>query len=198
MTGFVVQGHICGFNNQMHLHLSRFIWNAAQTISWSGLSDRIYIRLECVSESIYTWSFHDRIAIPSEKTHEVTRCKQALNVGFIKLCVCTVYKSVHVTTGRRLHADCKRTVSVSSWKVGSSGRVILKEKWWKCESEWRGTMSSEVMGPDALGQVSRWIRTPRTAGARLRTRDTDPLSLLWVWSPDPPCTFCRPEAQINS
>ncbi len=31
-----------------------------------------------VSEGIYTCFFHDRIAIRSEKTHEVTRCKQAL------------------------------------------------------------------------------------------------------------------------
>ncbi len=38
----------------MHLHLSSFVWIAAQTTSWSGLSDRIYIRLECVSEGIYT------------------------------------------------------------------------------------------------------------------------------------------------
>ncbi len=59
----------------MQLHLSSFVWNAAQTTSWSGLSDRIYIRLEYVSEGIYTWSFHDRIAIRSEKTHEVTRWK---------------------------------------------------------------------------------------------------------------------------
>ncbi len=57
----------CGFNNQMRLHLSSFVWNAAQTTFWSGLSDRIYIRLECVSEGIYTWSFHDRIDIRSEK-----------------------------------------------------------------------------------------------------------------------------------
>ncbi len=28
------------------------------------------------SEGIYTWSFQDRIAIRSEKTHEVTWCKQ--------------------------------------------------------------------------------------------------------------------------
>ncbi len=27
----------------MHLHVSSFVWNAAQTTSWSGLSDRIYI-----------------------------------------------------------------------------------------------------------------------------------------------------------
>ncbi len=39
----------------MHLHLSSFVWNAAQTTSWSGLSDQIYIRLECDSEGIYTW-----------------------------------------------------------------------------------------------------------------------------------------------
>ncbi len=58
---------LCGFNNQMHLHLSSFIINAAQTPSWSGLSDLIYIHLECVSEGIYTWSFQDRIAIWSEK-----------------------------------------------------------------------------------------------------------------------------------
>jgi len=32
--------YICGlFNNEMHLHLSSFNWNAAQTASWSGLSD---------------------------------------------------------------------------------------------------------------------------------------------------------------
>ncbi len=36
----------------------------------------IYIRLKCVLEGIYTWSFQDRIAIQSEKTHEVTRRKQ--------------------------------------------------------------------------------------------------------------------------
>ncbi len=60
----------------MHLHLSSFVWNAAQTTSWSGLSDRIYIRLECVSEGIYTWSFQDRIAIRSKEMHEVTRCKR--------------------------------------------------------------------------------------------------------------------------
>ncbi len=53
----------------MHFHLSSFI-------SWSGLSDQIDIRLESVSEGIYTWSFQDRIAIQSEKTHEVTWCKQ--------------------------------------------------------------------------------------------------------------------------
>ncbi len=35
--------HICGFNNQMHLHMSSFVWTAAQTTSWSVLSDRIYI-----------------------------------------------------------------------------------------------------------------------------------------------------------
>ncbi len=29
----------------MHLHLSSFVCNAAQNTSWSGLSDRIYIRL---------------------------------------------------------------------------------------------------------------------------------------------------------
>ncbi len=45
---------ICGFNKQMHLHLSSFVWNEAQTPSWRGLSDRVYIRLECVSEGIYT------------------------------------------------------------------------------------------------------------------------------------------------
>lgn len=50
----------------MHLHLSSFIWNASQTTSWSGLSDPFYIRLECVSEGIYTWSFHNRIAIQSK------------------------------------------------------------------------------------------------------------------------------------
>ncbi len=75
---------ICGFNNQMYLHLSSFVWNAAQTTSWSGLSDRIYIHLECVSEGIYTWSFHDRIAIRSEKMHEVTRCKQPLRLASYK------------------------------------------------------------------------------------------------------------------
>ncbi len=42
----------------------------------SGLSDRIQIRLESVSNS-EDWSFHDRIAVRPEKTHEVTRCKQA-------------------------------------------------------------------------------------------------------------------------
>ncbi len=50
---------ICGFINHMHLHFSSFIWNASQTASWSGLSDRM-IRLESVSEDIYTWSFHDQ------------------------------------------------------------------------------------------------------------------------------------------
>ncbi len=59
---------ICAFNNQMRLHSSSFVWT--QTSSWSGLSDQIYIRLE----SVYTWSFQDRITIPSQKTH-VTRCK---------------------------------------------------------------------------------------------------------------------------
>ncbi len=54
--------------------LVQFVWNAAQSY-WSGLSDRIYIRLECISEGIYTWSFQDQIANRSEKTHEVTRCK---------------------------------------------------------------------------------------------------------------------------
>ncbi len=39
-----------------------------------------YIRLESVSEGIYTWSFQDRIAIRSEKSHEVTRCKLGLQV----------------------------------------------------------------------------------------------------------------------
>ncbi len=34
------------------------------------------MHLKCVSEGIYTWSFQDRIAIRSEKMHEVTRCKQ--------------------------------------------------------------------------------------------------------------------------
>ncbi len=34
---------ICGFNNQMHIHMSSFMRNVAQTTSWSGLSDRIYI-----------------------------------------------------------------------------------------------------------------------------------------------------------
>ncbi len=58
---------MCGFNNQMHLYLSSFVWDAAQTTSRSGLSDRIYIRLESVSEGIYTWSFQDCIAIRSEK-----------------------------------------------------------------------------------------------------------------------------------
>ncbi len=43
----------------MHLHFSSFIWNVSQTASWSGLSDRM-IRLESVSEDIYTWSFHDQ------------------------------------------------------------------------------------------------------------------------------------------
>ncbi len=38
----------------MHLHLSSFAWNAAQTTPWSGLSDLIYIHLECVSQGIYT------------------------------------------------------------------------------------------------------------------------------------------------
>ncbi len=57
--------------------LSSFVWNVAQTTSWSGLSNRIYIRLECASEGIYPWTFHDRII---KKTHEVTRCKQPLYV----------------------------------------------------------------------------------------------------------------------
>ncbi len=47
----------------MLLHLSSFVWNVAQTTFWSGLSNRIYIRLESVVKGIYTWSFHDRIAI---------------------------------------------------------------------------------------------------------------------------------------
>ncbi len=47
----------------MHLHLSSFVW----TTSWSGLSDRIYIRLECVSEGIYTWWFQDRIESDQKK-----------------------------------------------------------------------------------------------------------------------------------
>lgn len=34
------------------------------------------IRLESVLEGIYTWSFHNWIAIRSEKTHKVTRCNQ--------------------------------------------------------------------------------------------------------------------------
>ncbi len=34
------------------------------------------MRLKCVSEGIYTWSFQDRIAIRSEKMYEGTRCKQ--------------------------------------------------------------------------------------------------------------------------
>ncbi len=59
----------------MHLHLSSLVWNAAQTTSLSGLRDRIYILLECVSEGTYTWSFQDRIDIQLEKTYEVTRCK---------------------------------------------------------------------------------------------------------------------------
>ncbi len=63
---------ICAFNNQMRLHSSSFVW--IQTSSWSGLSDQIYIRLESVSGGVYTWSFQDRIAIPSQKTR-VTRCK---------------------------------------------------------------------------------------------------------------------------
>lgn len=37
------------------------------------------MRPESISEGIYTWSFHDRIAIRSKKMHEVTMCKQALN-----------------------------------------------------------------------------------------------------------------------
>ncbi len=57
------------------LRLSSFVWNAAQTTSRIGLSDRIYIRLECVSEGICTWSFQDWITVRSEKTLEVTRCK---------------------------------------------------------------------------------------------------------------------------
>ncbi len=68
--------------------------------------------------------------------------------------------------------------SVSSWeawkwKVGPSWRVKLKvnEGAW-CPQKWWVQM--------------RWVRchdvsgTSRTAGARLRTRDTDPLSLLGV------------------
>ncbi len=42
---------ICAFNHQMRLHSSSFVWT--QTSSWSGLSDRIYIRLESVSEDVY-------------------------------------------------------------------------------------------------------------------------------------------------
>lgn len=32
---------ICGFNNQMHLDLISFDWNASHTTSWSGLRDQI-------------------------------------------------------------------------------------------------------------------------------------------------------------
>ncbi len=39
--GFWLAIAFIGFNNQMRLHLSSFVWNAAQTTSWSGLSDRI-------------------------------------------------------------------------------------------------------------------------------------------------------------
>ncbi len=81
ILGGVKLAYMVSFNNQMHLHLSSFVWNAAQTTSWSGLSDQIYFRLECAAEGIYTWSFHDQIAIRSEKTHEVTRCKLPLYVG---------------------------------------------------------------------------------------------------------------------
>ncbi len=57
---------ICDFNNQMHLHFSSFVWNAAQTTSWSGLSDR----LECVLEGMYlVFSGPDRY--PIRKTREV-------------------------------------------------------------------------------------------------------------------------------
>ncbi len=34
-------------------NLSSFVWNVAQNTSKSGLSDRIYIRLECVSEHLH-------------------------------------------------------------------------------------------------------------------------------------------------
>lgn len=36
----------------------------------------------------FGWSFQDRIAIPSEQTPEVTRCKQALKLcyGIVRVC----------------------------------------------------------------------------------------------------------------
>ncbi len=57
----------------MHLHLSSFVWNAPQTTSWSGLSDRIYIHLECVSEGICTWSFQDQ-SVSGVTTICLTQC----------------------------------------------------------------------------------------------------------------------------
>ncbi len=105
---------ICGFNNQMHLHLSSFVWNEAQTPFWRGLSDRVYIRFECVSEGIYTCpvssgmrprpplkrfersGLYPFTRIWSEKTHEVTRCKHP-NVS----CNVTRY-TLRVGTSRHL------------------------------------------------------------------------------------------------
>ncbi len=39
----------------MHLHMSSFVWNVAQTTSWSGSSDRIYItkRMKWPAAPIY-------------------------------------------------------------------------------------------------------------------------------------------------
>ncbi len=55
-----------------------------------------FISVSCVSEGIYTWSFQDPIAIWSEKTHEVTRCKHP-NVS----CNVTRY-TLRVGTSRHL------------------------------------------------------------------------------------------------
>ncbi len=54
------------------------------------------MRLECVSEGIYTWSFQDRIAIRSDKMHEVTSCNQPLNVvQYVCDTVLHVYEPVY-------------------------------------------------------------------------------------------------------
>ncbi len=58
---------MCDFNKQMHLHSSSFVWNAAQTTSWSGLSDQIEMRLKCASESIY-----NQMHAPNTDIHPVS------------------------------------------------------------------------------------------------------------------------------
>ncbi len=63
--------YICGFNKQMHLHLSSFIWNASQ---WFERSDLNQSRKRFEFGGLV---FSRSDSCPTREMHEVSRCKQA-------------------------------------------------------------------------------------------------------------------------
>lgn len=95
--------YVCGFINQIQLHLSSCIWNASQTTSWSGLCDRIAVSNTFQRAFTPHQPFHNRIAI-MKKLHEETKGKSAQSP----------INNQHINTGPYIFSDYQLHIDVTS------------------------------------------------------------------------------------